>query len=206
MNLDFYNKVSIVYQDLSGRFVDFNKTYHNGYVIFNKEIYNSRQKQLEFLKQFQEVPFRIFFNDAYLETINDDNHYYNSKTVLETEKTLNVHTEFSMVLFYFLINELKDSLNKFIEVLESDAFKSEFGGFLTFEEKKFHYCLSSHQKIYKFMKDNVENFDLIFHLFNETNSGFLYVTENRMVLKLAAIKDLLETNSKFYDFEKYTLS
>lgn len=205
MDAEFYNKLSIPYQTISDSFTTFLKTYHNNYAIYDKKIFTVRESQFEFLKQFKEIPFKTFFTDNYLKEHDLGGTYYNSETVVETEKTLSIHTEFSMILFYYLINELKDDIIKFMDLLGSKAFEAKFSGFYEIKKYKLKYNLLQHELFFKFMSANIPNFGFIYHLFHRTNSGYMYVNEDRMVIRVQGIKDLLKANDEIYDFQKYRI-
>ncbi|AOC96286.1 hypothetical protein BB050_03197 [Flavobacterium anhuiense] len=205
MDINFYNKISRSYQILSDRFTNFSKSYQNGYIIYDKNMFQVRDDQFKFLKQFENIPFGTFFNDDFIKKNDTGGDYYKSSSIIETEKTMNIHSEFYMILFYYLINEFKQDLQNLLDLLESDIFKEKYRGFYKVDEFKFKYYLSEHESIFKFIMDRIQNFGLIYHLFHRTNSGFIYATESEMVFRVQAIKDLLEANSRIYNFQKFRI-
>ncbi len=205
MDTAFYNRLSIPYQTLSERFTNFNKTYGNNFAIYDKEMFNVRESQFDFLKQFKEIPFKTFFKDDYLKKYDFAGTFYNSETVVETEKTLNIHVDFSTILFYYLVNELKEDIEKFLAFLSSEAFEAKFNGFYKVDEYNLKYSLSEHELFFKFMLVNVPNFGLIYHLFHRTNSGYMYSDEIRMIIRVQGIKDLLKANNEIYNFQNYRI-
>jgi len=206
MTQEFYNKISIPYQTLSDRFSSLNKMYHNNYAIYDIGIFNNaRKEQFEFLKQFEKIPFKVFFSNDYLEKNDVGGNYFDSETIVITQDTINIHTEFSMVLFYYLINELKDDIAKFLSLLNNKDFEEKFRGFYKVDEYRLKYSLLQHEVFFKFMIANVPNFGLIYHLFHRTNSGYMYADEHRMIIRVKGIQDLLEANETVYNFQNYQI-
>ena len=200
MENSFFEKLSINYQNLSDRFVNHAKHYQDGYAIYDKEMFVVRDENLEFLNQFKEIPFRTFYSKSHLEKYDFGGPYYNSATVVEMDKTVNIHTELSLVIFYYMIYRLKDDVIKFIDVVESDAFKAKLDNFYKIDKHTIRYNLYVQDLFYKFMSANVPNFNKIYHLFHWTNSGLMVVDDSEMIIRIERIKSILNSLEDTYDF------
>lgn len=192
-------------QRMSDRHLNIIRHFNNGYIVFDKKMFIVRDDQAEFFQQFKNIPFRTFFSENHLKEYDNGGEYFNSNTVVETEATINIHTEFSMVLFFYLLNEMKDEIEQFLNILESNAFEAKFSGMFKVDQYTLKYDLSIHKHVYPFLMANVPNFGIIYHLFHRTHSDMMYVDEHYMVVRVNAIKNLLNENLKIYDFQNYRI-
>lgn len=206
MNDSEFGKLSINYQNLSERFINHSKHYQDGYAIYEKKSFVVKDENLDFLNQFRDIPFKAFFSKLHLEKYDFGGLYYNSPTLIETERTINVHTELSMVIFYYMIFKLKDDVIKFETIIQSDAFKEKLDGFYKIDKYSVRYSLSMHNLFYQFMLASVPNFDKIYHLFHWTNSGLMVVESNDMVIRFERIQNILDALENMYDFSKIQIT
>ena len=204
MEKDLFNKISIAYQNLAEVFRSYDRYYSEGYKIYNNDISVVSGERLAFLKQFVDVPFGTFQSQKRKEEFHNQN-YMNSACVVLTDTTVNIHQDFELILYYYLVNVFKAEILKFIEVLESKEILDAFNGFIQTEDGKFSFHTARDVQMTDYLNNKVPNYGFVNHLLSRITNELMYLELNGYVtVNLPIIKKILKELEN-YDFTQFEI-
>ncbi|WP_417860454.1 hypothetical protein [Winogradskyella sediminis] len=205
MTNEEYNQISIPYQVLTKRF-DHNQNYYfdNFYKCYNPKHYIVKDENLETLKKFENLTPRDIYTKEHILAHPYGDKYLDSKLVVIEEKRICILSELGQVFLYLLVSKFENGINQFLELVEQ--LQTEFPGLIRTKEDEKVVVMGNYlfdDLNYRF--EQIENYDLIFHLFGKTNSGLLMQDWNKNIeIHKTKIKGLLDT-LKIFDFSKVEL-
>lgn len=205
MDAQFYNTVSIIYQNLTDRFNRLDKGFIDGYKVYDNDYVFLKDNYLDFLKQFEGVPFGVFFTDSHKELF-PTHKYFETETIIFAGDEIKFHSEFSMILFYFLIDTFKDDIQKYLDFFKIDAFEAKFKGFYKINDSNIAYSSGRGEEIFQFFKANINNFGFISHLFS-INSNIIQLGETGDILvNTSLISSILKSVNSTYNFQAFNIT
>jgi len=204
MDKDLLNKISLPLQRLTNRYSFLQKEYSGFYSAWNKNMTVVRGENLEFLKQFEEIPCKTFLKEEGRSQFSED--YMNSPMIIITEDFVKIHQEAARVLFYYLINELKNSIEFFLRFFAAEAFSARFIGNYKEDNGKIRIHPKIADQVLAFFDANVEEFNYVFHVLNKNCKDAIYCDYNgNLVFNLPAIRTYLDSNDKYFDFKDFKI-
>lgn len=204
MNEELFNKISIPYQNFSDRYYNYEKRWDRFYAIYDPQMFIVRGKNLEFLKQFEAVPYGAFFTEEHINSNYYSLEYLDSKCIVITDKDVRVHDNFAQILFFYLINEFKDDIRTFLKLLRSEAFDVKFYGSYRTKDGEFKYSPSIQTKVYDFLCAHVPNYSYISYLFGRA-SGLIYTEGSEITVRADEIEKRLESNDSIFNFNGFEI-
>jgi len=161
MNKEIYEKVTRVYKTLVNRWSHFE--YVDGYVHHQRERWEQNKEIWEFVNQFQNVPFRTYFQVNHIEQFSFPEIYFDTDTIIIREKEILFHYDFSLVLYSYCAYQLRNELKKFREMMDKEL-EEKFGKYVKKDEYSFQYRTGDHENIYNYILKQLPNYAIIWNL------------------------------------------
>lgn len=200
-----FNKISIAYQNLSETYQNYNRQYSDGYYVYTNDISIVKNDKLVFLNQFIGIPFETFFTEKQIASYHNKK-YIESDCVVVTDTTVNIHYDLSLVLYYNLVNYLKEDLQKFLDLLKSEAFKNEFNKFIKIDEHTLSYHSVREVQVIEFFKNHIVNYNHIHHLiYRITNEIIFNDLDGYININITILNKILKWNPEIYDFSRFEI-
>jgi len=205
MNNDLMNKISLPLQRLNNRYSFMQKGIKGFYNQWDKNGTIVSGQNLDLFQQFENIQYRFFLKDAGIPEFSED--YVNANVVLIDDNTISIHQETARILFYYLVNELKNSIIHFLKLIDGEAFASRFVGSYNAQNNKVHIHPQIADKVLAFFDANIADFKLVFHLFRENDTVAISNDYNgNLVFNIKAIQNYLDNNEKYYDYTNFKIA
>ncbi|WNM18602.1 hypothetical protein [Flavobacterium capsici] len=205
MEKKIFNQISIAYQNLSNRFQNYNRQYIDLYYVYPNNLMIFEGEKLEFLLKFSEIPFGGFFKDTHKNQFYNQN-YFNGNCVINEENTIKIHYDFSLILFFYLVNSLKDDLNTFLEILESEEFKQTFNVYIKIDENSLSYHTAANEKIWEYFKSKIDTIGYINHIICVITTDIVYINIDSYVeINKNVIRSILKQLDDVYNFDGFEI-
>ncbi|WP_430967362.1 hypothetical protein [Spongiimicrobium sp. 2-473A-2-J] len=201
-----YNKIARLFQFLNytNRFFDYRYEAFEGpykaYQVSDAEMPHDTQLVIEKLERLKAIDF---YDKEYLLKRTPDLRYYERSLIKQSESEIGFHYELSVLLFYYLLNQLKDAGIELLKIIETNRLKIEFGPDVQIENGLVTYRNYIHEKVFNFLKGQILNYDLLqYHLMKLSDS--IHYDNYTISFDIKKIKKILSSLEGF-DFEGINL-
>ena len=132
----------------------------------------------------------------YLKSHNYPERYYNNELAQKSDKLYGFHYQLNTILFYYLFNQLRETAEKFLEVIESQEFNSNYSHLITRNEYDFEYPTVMHDEIFRYFDSRIAHFGMFHHLLNWL-SDMGYSAGSLTVYKIKTIENCIKDLERF---------
>jgi hypothetical protein len=152
MNKEVYQKTTKVFKILANKWSE--PRYSDGYTYHLRERWESNEEIWNFLQQFQNVPFSTYFRKEHIQKFPVPEKYFDTNTFIIHDEEISFHYDFSLVLYSYCANQLRDELVTFRKMIDGEL-QENFGKFEKKDEYVFRYNTIDHGNIYKYILNRV---------------------------------------------------
>ncbi|KIO54359.1 hypothetical protein [Flavobacterium hibernum] len=197
MNRELYEKVTKVYKALVSRWS--HSEYFDGYVHHQRARWENNKDIWDFINQFQNVPFHIYFRSNHIGQFSAPAKYFDTDTIIISEKEILFHYDFSLVLYSYCAYQLRNELKKFREMLDKE-FEDKFSKFVKKDEYSFRYRTGDHENIYNYFLNQLPNYALICNLLSI--GGILTIEDYYVKIRYIRIDSIIKGLEEQYNFDE----
>lgn len=176
--------------------------YRDGYTCYDRVRWEENQNLLDFLNQFENVPFKNYFRDSRIKKFDDPKKYFTSDTIKINENLVCFHYHFSSILYYYCFYQLSDEIKNFRKMIDIDIEK-KFYKLTKKDENEFKYAIRDHKNINEYFLESLTNYGLIWRLL--TIGSIISIDNNSVIIKYSVIDKVLKDLEEIYDFRRITI-
>lgn len=156
---------------------------------------------IKVLEPFTKIAYKDIYTKKYfnenIKELNFKDTFLNSKLIKYEQEKLYFYKSLREVIFYLIISKLGKGIEQFLNVLnvlnKNEEYFNSNGNFIKLSSKLLDKSRSQFEE--------VENYQLIFHLFTENISDIIIKNDEQIVkIQISRIKELLNT-AQNYNFQ-----
>lgn len=196
MNEELYLKIIKVYKKLTNRFSK--PRYSDYYKFYLRESWENDNEIWNGLHQFKNLPFKTFFRKEHIQQYASPEKYFDSNTFIINDNEISFHHDLDLVLYSYVAYQLIDELVKFREMIDSEL-DQKFGKDVNKDEYVFSYKINDHKNIYKYISDQIPNFQMLFDFLSTGN--MIKIKGDYIEIKFKQIDNVINGLNIQYDFE-----
>jgi hypothetical protein len=187
-----YNFICLPFQFLTKRFNDFQNIYDGEYKCYSPNVYGVKNEYLEFLKNFENLTFRHIFSQEHLASQIALGIPVDSNLVIIEEDRIRVHQELGNIILHILANQLKNGIEKLIELIEK--IKLEHPTYIKTDKDENIFSM----KMYRYDEfiadfENLPDYKYVKHLFYDSKTGIITLSlENEIDFKLYKMRKIIK--------------
>ena len=207
MTEEEYNKVARLFQYLNNTHLHSNYNYggfNGSYRTYSIDDIQFPDDTMNLLNNLRRFSLMDFYDLEYLKSNGFPEKFYDAPLVEKSETIYGFHYQLTTILFYFLFNKLKESAVQFLELIETEDFKSSYGHLITKGEYDLEYPSILHDEIFKYFEFRISNFEMFHHLLNWL-SEIGYSSGSMTIYKTKRIENCIENLERF-DFKNANLN